>query len=249
MDDDTFLITESLGQILSHLDPSKPHYLGNAVGSYKGRFAQSGSAVVLSAGAVEALYQYHPELVTQAEIASLTDIWGDKLIAETLQRLGIFIDERFSHFFNGESPARTRIWSDRFCTPLASFHDLKRAEDMRRLGDKFRDRHEMLTTWGDVWALFDGPSWDGFTEHPVREAWDFVGKLGEGSRTSKGVGSATRCMKLCMKHRKQCLAWTWVERSKECHTSPWLILGEASPGRSSGINGNWATELKGQCRT
>jgi len=248
LDDDSFLINESLGQILSHLDPSKPYYLGNSVGDFRARFAHGGSVVVLSAGAVEALYQHHPALVREAELQSLTETWGDRLIATTLQKIGIHIDERFNHFFNGEPPALTKIWHDRFCTPLVSFHELKQAEQMRRVGTKFRDRQEKITNWGDVWEMFDGPDLAGFTDEPIRKDWDFVGKPGPGMRASAGIDSAKRCMRLCMKHRNECLAWRWDSQSKECRTSDWMAIGTQSRGRWSGINGVLAQKLMAKCK-
>lgn len=239
-----------MGQILSHLDPSEPWYLGTPSGTYINRFAKGGSCIVLSGGAVESLYQHHNGLVHQAEMKALKENSGDVLIASTLQKLGIFLDERFAHFFNGESPIRTRIWSDRFCTPLVSFHGLKKADEMAKLGAKLRDRQDdHLTFWGDVWSLFDGVDLDDFDQEPIRENWDFVGRLdGRHTKTSMNVDSAERCMRLCMRDRKRCLAWSWDERNGSCSTAPWMVLGQPMPGKKSGVNARWAAELLGACR-
>lgn len=47
-DDDTYIHLPSLATILSTLDPTKPHYLRNAIGSYTLRFAHGGSGIIFS---------------------------------------------------------------------------------------------------------------------------------------------------------------------------------------------------------
>lgn len=248
LDDDSFVVIESLRQVLSHLDPTEPYYLGNTVGDYRGRFAHGGSAVVLSRGAVEKLYRENPHVAADAQVNSLSEIWGDKLVATTLQKIGIFIDERFSHMFNGESPADTRISADRFCSPLVSFHELKKPEDMKALGLVFNERGTRTTVWADVWDLFGGPGTRGFNDRPMRQDHDFVGKLDRSrTQTARGIPTAEKCMRLCMRHKKRCLAWKWDVQSKECHISPWMTVGKSQVGTVSGINGNWATELMESC--
>ncbi|SPO04024.1 uncharacterized protein DNG_06707 [Cephalotrichum gorgonifer] len=248
LDDDTYIIPQSLMALLSHLDPSKPHYLGNSVGDYRGRFAHGGSAVALSRAAVDTLYRLHGDVTYEAHVNSLTETWGDRLLATTLQKIGVFVDERFNHLFNGESALDTRIWTDRFCAPLVSFHELKRPEDMRAVGARLEGLRGPVL-WSDVWPLFGGGEMTGFNGRPMREGRDHVGKLTEGvSRTTRGVGTAEKCMKLCMRDRRRCLAWRWDSGSGECHTAPWMIVGREVEGAVAGINGAWAADLRDRCR-
>ncbi|PKS06735.1 hypothetical protein jhhlp_006809 [Lomentospora prolificans] len=248
LDDDSFIVIESLKQLLSHLDPATPYYLGNTVGDYRGRFAHGGSAVVLSRAAVDKLYRENPHVAAEAQINSLTEIWGDKLVATTLQKINIHIDERFNHLFNGESPVDTRIASNRFCSPLVSFHELKKPEDMKALGLAFKEKGARPTVWSDVWDMFGGPSARGFNDRPMRQDHDYVGKLEPGrTKTSENIATAEKCMRLCMRHKKRCLAWKWDVQSKECHTSPWMTVGKRQVGVVSGINGEWAAEMMESC--
>ncbi|UKZ63187.1 uncharacterized protein TrAtP1_004417 [Trichoderma atroviride] len=75
LDDDTFLIGPSLYLLLSHLDPARSWYIGNAVGDYKTRFAHGGSGILLSGDAVRRLFD-RPDIVAQSYINSLDETWG-----------------------------------------------------------------------------------------------------------------------------------------------------------------------------
>ena len=103
LDDDTYLITPSIELLLSHLDPREAQYIGNAVGDYRGRFAHGGSAVLLTGEAMKRLFS-RPNIVAEAYLESLDETWGDRLVATTFQKLGVYLDERHSHYFNGEWP-------------------------------------------------------------------------------------------------------------------------------------------------
>ncbi|KJZ73503.1 hypothetical protein HIM_07059 [Hirsutella minnesotensis 3608] len=135
LDDDTYLVKPSLELLLSHLDPDKPQYIGNAVGDYKGRFAHGGSAVLLSGSAMKALFS-RPDVVARAYVNSLDETWGDRLVATTLQKVAVYINEGYSHYFNGERPEMTRIRGDRICSPIVSFHGLREPGAMARAGER-----------------------------------------------------------------------------------------------------------------
>lgn len=219
------------------------------MGDYRARFAHGGSAIILSRGALDALFRSHPQVAHDAHVAALTETWGDKLVATTLQRVGVFVDERFDHLFNGEAPRDTRIWRDRFCAPLVGFHELKAPAAMRDVAERLGG-WEGPVAWADVWGVFGGEELGGFAERPMREGWDFVGRLkGDASTTSRGVGSAESCMRLCMKDRQKCLAWRWDAGGGQCHTAPWMSVGREADGVVSGVNGEFAAELMSRCRT
>jgi hypothetical protein len=247
VDDDTFLIQGSLRALLDRLDPSVPAYIGNAVGDFKGRFAHGGSAVIISGAAMSLLFDRNRDLLPAAYADSLTEIWGDKLVATTFQKMGVYIDERFNHFFNGERPEITRIRADRLCAPIISFHGLAQPEKMAAVGDKFRDVKD-VQVWGDLWRLYGRPRMEAYETTAIRPDMDHVGKLDEATMTFKGVKDAERCLAHCNKHYKTCLAWTWHSGEKACHISPWIIIGEHSPGKYSGVNVGRIKQLSRQCK-
>lgn len=243
------MIPQTLTALLSHLDPSEPHYLGNTVGDYRGRFAHGGSVILLSRGAVDALFRRNPSVARAAHVEALTEKWGDKLVATTMQKLGVFIDERFNHMFNGESPRETRIWGERFCSPLVGFHELKRPEDMREAGEVLGGRKGPVL-WSDVWGLFGGEDVWTFVDEPARKGRNFVGTLkgdAKGGMVTRGVRSAEGCRGLCMRDRR-CLAWSWKEGGGLCRTAPWMVVGGEAEGIISGIMGDRAAELMRVCK-
>ncbi|OIW35397.1 family 31 glycosyltransferase [Coniochaeta ligniaria NRRL 30616] len=246
VDDDTYLVQGSLRAMLDRLDPSVPAYLGNGVGDFKGRFAHGGSAVIISGAAMSLLFDQNRDLLPAAYVSSLSETWGDKLVATTFQKMGVYLDERFSHFFNGESPSITRIRADRLCSPIISFHGLARPEQMAEVGNQFRHVRG-LVTWGHLWKLYGRPDMEEYITNPIRPDHDHVGRPDEATMDIFDVGSAERCLASCNGHYKTCLAWTWDSTNNVCHLSPWIIIGEVSPGKFSGINAARVQRLAGQC--
>ncbi|KAI7787791.1 glycosyltransferase family 31 protein [Diaporthe eres] len=256
VDDDTYLIYPSLNFILGHFDPSMPYYLGNAVGDYRQRFAHGGSSIALSRATMQALFApSNHHAIAKARRASLTETWGDRLLADALLRLGVPVDEDASRFFNGEQPWASRLRPDRLCAPVATFHRLSTAGEMADVGRVFRDAVDPVL-WVDLWEMFAhrggrrrqdraagarpsisqtaSPHEYGEVA-PGRSGWDHVGQLDENTETFAGVKAALGCSHLCSS-RKKCLAWTWDEGKMLCHLSPWVTVGREAVGLRSGLN-------------
>ncbi len=174
LDDDTYLVKPSLRLVLGHVDASKPMYLGGAVGDYKARFAHGGSSVIISHAAMARLLDQHRAVLAEAYRSSLTETWGDKLVATTFMKSGVFIDERFSHYFNGERPLITKIRPGRFCSPLISFHGLAEPSQMSDVGRIFGSVDQPVR-WSDLWKIYGQPGLDSFEAHPIRPDKDHVG--------------------------------------------------------------------------
>ena len=245
MDDDTLLIKPSLEKVLSHLDPSKDHYLGNAIGDYKGRFAHGGSAVVLSQRTVHHLFE-HPNAVADAKRKSLNERFGDKLVATALMKIGVYLDERFTPYFNGEQPLITKVRAENFCLPLVSFHGLGDPDNMRDVGKRFKDATRTFFR-GELWELYQQPDMKTFSVQPARPDHDHVGRLDESTLTIENVPSGEECAKRCDTESESCLAWTWVEENKNCHLAPWVIVGDEAKGKSSGVNYQRAQDMGQKC--
>ena len=231
LDDDTFLIKPSVRALLGHLNPSEAVYVGNAIGDFKGRFAHGGSAVILSHAAMEQLFERNQPVVEQAYLDSMTETWGDKLVATTLMKIGIYLDERFSHFFNGERPLITRVLPDRFCSPLVSFHGLAEPAQMADTAAMFRGLDRPVLR-GELWEIYGQPALDAFSTNPIRRGRDHVGP---GDAAPAGHGSVERCVAAC-ESQADCLAWTWDKASATCRTSRWFIIGDEPEGKYSGLN-------------
>lgn len=243
LDDDTYIVKASLSLLLGHLNPSKPTFIGNPVGDYKGRFPHGGSAVVISGSALSKLFDGHPDVVAEGHKESPTAIWGDKLLSTTFMKVGIYLDETYRRMFNGENPWMTRMWVDRFCLPLVSFHGLGKRDDMENVGNTFSHQEEPFF-WRQLGGIYGAANFSSFHKDPIRANMDFVGRLDEFSTTFKDVDNVPECIRICGQHAKSCLAWTFDPGLHLCHIAPWTIIGDPAEGRFSGINaplGEWVT--------
>lgn len=249
LDDDSYLIRPSLAALLGHLDPSEPVYLGNAIGDYKGRFAHGGSSFMLSGAAMARLFDGSRGVVRAAHTASLTETWGDKLVATTFMKVGVYLDERYSHHFNGEPPRITKVQDGRFCSPLVSFHSLTTAQAMQEVAAAFRDAAGPVF-WYQLWSVFGLPAPDDLDRGPIHAGSDHVGRLDEHTTSTRGVRAADDCRRLCERHHRTCLAWTWEQAESMCHTSPWVIIGDAvAEGKYSGLNVPRVRQMVESCKT
>lgn len=205
--------------------------------------------------------------IAKARRASLTEKWGDRLLADALLRLGVSVDEDSSRFFNGEQPWASRLRPDRLCAPVATFHRLSTAGEMADVGRVFRDAVDPVL-WVDLWEMFalhrgqrrqdraagarpsiglTTTSDESDEAVPGREGWDHVGELDEHTDTFAGVKAAFECSQLCSS-RKKCLAWTWDEGQRLCHLSPWVTVGREAAGLRSGLNVDRFRDLADECR-
>ncbi|KMU79174.1 hypothetical protein CISG_07537 [Coccidioides immitis RMSCC 3703] len=231
-DDDTYIVAPSLEGFLGHFDSNLCYYLGNPVGDYRGRFAHGGSSVILSQATMRRLFE-NPEIVSAAHEESLSETWGDKLLATTLIKLGIYLEEGYSRFFNGEPPRSAKLRSDRFCIAIMAFHGLSPLA-MLQTGRMFR--HAVKP------ALLP----DTFTQQSIRQNWDHVGSLDESTK-SINVTTAGHCGEACHADSSFCLAWTWELDTQACHMSPWVIVGDNAPGKASGLNTPRVKKLATTC--
>lgn len=249
VDDDTYIVQESMMLLLERLNPDKRYYIGNPVGGYICRFGHGGSGVVMSGAALRTLYSpRNQQIVAQSHHESLAATWGDGLLASTFLRIGVYLDETYMNLFNGERPLISWIRADRFCAPVVSFHGLANPEDMRQTGETFRDMRKIVR-WIDLWEMNGAPAPETFKKNPLRHDWDHVGRLDERSWTTSDLKSADACHAACKKTpRQQCLAWTWDEKEQKCHRAPWMIVGAKAKGKITGLNEGRVSALAAACK-
>ncbi|KAK0727844.1 hypothetical protein B0T26DRAFT_146874 [Lasiosphaeria miniovina] len=252
VDDDTYLIQPSLKQFLSQLDAEHPYYLGNVVGSFSARFAHGGSAIILSHKTMRNLLLKNQPVVSRAHSETLSEPWGDRLLARTLIRTGVFLDERWSHLFSGETPRLSKIRADRFCSPILSFHSLHSPKEMVATGKLYQDVKKPVL-WIDLWEMFRAPApWRSGVQ-TVRQNWDHVGdpETGDPSTVSTvwyGVKTADECAKKCKTHSKVCMAWAWSPKfGNQCRVSPWMTVGHEAEHVQSGFNEPRVKKLEMNC--
>ncbi|KAK4197690.1 family 31 putative glycosyltransferase, partial [Triangularia verruculosa] len=211
VDDDTFLVETSLKPFLGNFDPEEKHYLGNAVGDFRARFAHGGSAVILSQAAMRALVKENPKALRTSYLESLDEVWGDRLLAKALIRVGIYLDEGYAYLFNGEPPRRSKIRGDRICSPILSFHTLPQPEMMRDVGLHFRNVTEPVL-WLDLWKIYGAhPPWRWDPEWNRKMYVDERAREERSKIVLNGVGSERECLEEYSKRFKDNngAGWTW----------------------------------------
>lgn len=246
LDDDSYVILPTLLLILRQLDPSQSHYVGNAVGSYSGRFAHGGSSFFVSGATLTKLFDENPKVVTAAHVESTTSTWGDGLISSALMKIGVYLDETYTKLFNGEDPRTTRIWADRFCLPILSMHSLRSVEAMDEVGSTFASVKTPVQ-WYQLPEMFGAPKAETFLEEPARANHNFVGRLDEHSVTIEGLAGMEECFGKCLGLGEKCLAWTWEVDRELCHVAPWYVVGSHQENVHSGINMHEVGYLKDRC--
>lgn len=241
LDDDTFVVKSTLKLFLTHLNPELPHYLGNAVGDFRGRFAHGGSAIIISGEAMRRLFR-REDVVRQAYLDSLDEKWGDRLVATTFLKLGIYLEERYSHHFNGEAPEVTRITDSKYCSPILSFHSLRTEAATTRVS-RVVGASTAPVRWGELMTLFKPASAALGRDHvDVASADKQVKEWGM-------VKKASDCQQKCeVENSKWCLAWTYDGAKKVCHASPWMVPGaEGVGGKVSGYNMETLKRMQARC--
>jgi len=192
------------------------------------------------------MFTDNPVTTMIAHRESLSTIWGDRLIARALVRIGVFLDERFSHFFSGEAPEFSKIQADRLCSPILSFHGLASASSMIQTGSHFQSVEKPFL-WIRLWDVYEAPSPWRHGLPSTREGWDHVGRPDDAVAIVNGVSSADGCAKECDSRPGTCMAWTWESISRDCLMSPWMMVGEKAAGKTSGINAQRARKLEADC--
>jgi hypothetical protein len=250
VDDDTYVVQPSMNLLLERLNPKQNYYIGNPVGNWLCRFAHGGSSVIISQAAMRRMFSpRYKKVIAESNRESLTETWGDRLLASTFIRLGVYLDENFRNLFNGERPVVSKLREDRFCAPVISFHGHSQPEDMHQTGETFR-KIQSIVRWMDIWDMNGLPPPKHYAKDPLRRDWDHVGRLDEWTWTTTDQKNAHECHDACkgMPHG-QCLAWTWEEKEGKCHRSPWVIVGSAAEGKVTGVNAERMSELMAECKT
>jgi len=193
------------------------------------------------------LFEHSPTVVDDAIKESTTTIWGDKLLATTLMKVGVYLDESYSLLFNGEPPRMTRIWLDRFCLPLLSFHSLGtgKGEAMDELSHALNSVQGPIF-WRQLGHIYGLDDFDALEDEPFRQDTNYVGRIDEYGTRLDEVPSYLACSSECL-GSSTCLAWAWEQETGSCFNAPWIVIGQPSPGFFSGINAALAKRTAQKC--
>lgn len=167
IDADTYVLFPTLTRWLSHLDPSKPRYIGSR--SYVGNFpfAHGGSGYLVSKTAMEAIAN-SPGLANSLEDETRRTCCGDFMLAKAVHNVTGVRVTNVLPTINGEKPMTLPIGPDTWCKPLSTMHHLSPEEistfwawESKRFGRDEVTRHR------DVFHAFVEPALV-----PEREDWN-----------------------------------------------------------------------------
>ncbi|VVT51244.1 uncharacterized protein SAPINGB_P003032 [Magnusiomyces paraingens] len=126
VDDDTYILSDNLGQWLATLDPNKPYYLGSAVAGLQHIFAHGGSGIILSRGVMEMAFGHDKtdEWVDEYSSRALRECCGDYMLAAFLkEKLDVGLNLSVSgKRFQGEDFTLAAFNKQNWCSDIVSFH-------------------------------------------------------------------------------------------------------------------------------
>lgn len=170
---DTSLSWTNLLQWLDRLDYRIPYYSGVPNTIDDTRYAQRGSGIMLSYGALQQYWPRYEELyATDWDAQVATACCGDLILARVMRQARV---EFYSSFglLDPEMPGNL-VWGQKFwCTPVVSWHHLPRAD-----ADLLWDTQEVWTRehgWALPWTHYD--AYETFVKAHLteqKEDWDNV---------------------------------------------------------------------------
>ncbi|ORX96651.1 hypothetical protein BCR34DRAFT_179453 [Clohesyomyces aquaticus] len=258
MEADTSLSWTNLLLWTRRLDYRIPYYSGAP--SYLGtvKFAQRGSGILLSQGAMRQYSKlYQERYVSDWEPRVGKECCGDMVLATALTESAV---EYYSAFpiMQGESPG-SLDWTERhWCAPVVSWHHMT-ADDIDMLWG-FQKSWTKTEGWDKAYLFknafyeFVDPilterkeEWDNLSQDiKIRKPGSEEGLNSEANmawyKFSEKEKNATQSVDMCesvCKERKECLQWRW--RREECLQGKVVRLGRKSEKREGKENEGWSS--------
>lgn len=243
IDDDTYILSSNIAQFLDTLDSSKAYYIGS-VAQVSIPFAHGGSGVILSRGAMDAIFGPHAkrpnkEMVDKYAAVARTELLGDYMIALLLSReANIWVNtldsagknwpaydmfESGQDMFQGQEIWNTWLTRELWCYPVGTFHH-ERPHDLEVLWEWEQSRASSQTflTFYDFYRDFIQP----YAAEEIKN-WAFneegdkldAEKLEEDEVWFEGNiifpnETVVDCKHTCSS-RENCFAWSF--KPGECH--------------------------------
>ena len=141
----------------------------------------------------------------------------------------------------------TRMWLNRFCLPLLSFHSLGAGNGvaMDELSHALKSVQGPVF-WRELGHIYGLDDFDTFENEAVRQDVNYVGRIDEYGTRYVDVPSYLACSEKCL-GGSSCLAWAWEQKTGNCFTAPWIVVGQPALGFLSGINAGFAKLTAQKC--
>ncbi|ORY81391.1 hypothetical protein BCR37DRAFT_380282 [Protomyces lactucae-debilis] len=256
IDDDTYLHFPSIIPALAELDPAAKHFFGMPTGFDKVTYAQGGSGILLSDGAMEQLFGDR-EFADAMHIKGLEAVYGDYNLAAHLYERSIFLDQSLAFMFH-EHPLADIKWAIRdTCAPLFSVHHMQPSA-MRSFSELIRFHDRPLLLWDLLNEIgITDLAYKTNHSYSLAETDLLPSALGKMSSKEMEQSKGNRvnvviidhrhhaefqpkmCQRLCQSGqiKAQCAAWTFIPETRECHLSDEIILNVGQPRNDDSITG------------
>ncbi|KAF4548488.1 Hypothetical protein D9617_27g044550 [Elsinoe fawcettii] len=267
MEADTAVSWVNLLSYLDKLDPSKPHFIGNALApnlapfpKHPLLFAHGGSGYLLSRPALEILVEKREAEGAEKydkrwEEYMLETCCGDVALAEALMEVDILITDA-SAVLHWNTPHGVVFGKDMWCrSPITQHHvDAFQINDMWRFQKAWVERYGWGTpyTWSDIYKVVvrdairqprrDWFNWRDdqkyFSQAQAEKAGVTLDKYDDVEKAS--VESAENCAKVCDHVGADCLQWRWAPG--RCFLGSQLMFGVAAEVGTELWTSGWHTE-------
>lgn len=244
MDDDSYMMLDTLMEWLNTLDPEIPLYLGSRALLADIEFAHGGSGVVLSRKAVELTVGDHPEYIKEYEEKAFDYCCGDFMVALMLkEKLDLDISTRtdyptVEYKFQGNSFYNVMVTEEKWCQPILSFHHLS-PHDIEILWEYERlkgPNSKSNITYGSIYRDFYLPylddqikDWDNEADE-INYSYKMDQSIGinasyEGGKDNRPYENVEECKKVC-DILDTCVMYRWLPQANYCGLSTTIKLGK-----------------------
>ncbi|KAK6076857.1 hypothetical protein SCUP234_06926 [Seiridium cupressi] len=225
MEGDTYIHWANILHWLSHIDASKPYYMGQEMQIGDIVFAYGGSSFIISNSAMKTLVEYRATKPGVYEEFTGNHWAGDCVLGKAMLDAGIKLSWQYPNLFGGMpydmdynetfgSPQR-RLW----CYPTTTYHHVSPSdvEEIYHNEQKWNQEKAKLMRHGDVFRSLVRPK---LAERV--EDWQSISADDEGTK-----GTFEECRAAC-EDKPGCLQYLFHEDAHSCKISNRIRVGSSS---------------------
>ncbi|CAN9085822.1 unnamed protein product [Alternaria alternata] len=238
IESDVYFFWDTLFRLLSQLDASQPHYLGEPHKGSEGRqFAYGGAGFVLSQGLLKQLIPAKSpgstDIPRENRLGVRYEQWvkeeqrGDAVLSYAIQNATGHKLEAMYPTFASDKPKDVTTTRDKWCVPMLSLHQLKpqQMEDLWRW-----ERTRPYNTKPFTYSSFLSYTHNFLSQGPSKEWWDNLSQapVPNDRPAHRNAGS---CGSECA-NDGNCLQWSYSQTV--CRHADYIRLGDAVDRENGG---------------
>ncbi|EUC34681.1 glycosyltransferase family 31 protein [Bipolaris victoriae FI3] len=238
VESDVYFFWDTLFRLLSQLDPSEPHYMGEPHKGSEGRqFAYGGAGIVLSQGLVKKLIPAKTvgstEIPRENRLSVRYENWvkeeqrGDAVLAYAIQNATGHKIAPMHPTFASDKVKDVVTTKERWCVPMLSLHQVKpqQMEDLWKW-----ERTRPYNTKPFTYSSFLSYTHAFLSQGPSREWWDNL-STAPVPNDRPAHHNAGSCGSECA-NDNNCLQWSYSQTV--CRHADYIKLGDAVDRENGG---------------